>query len=340
MSVGRKSVVTGAVGFVGGHLVDALIARGDDVLATDVATAPHRSGVKYQRVDITDYDSVKKALEGADVVFHNASVVHTKQNLQDRVWAVNLDGSRNVLRACRELGVKRLVYVSSASAVYEGSDIENGDEKMPYSRISQAPYADSKIAAEKELLASNGKDGVLVCAIRPHVIFGPGDRRLVPNLLSRAKEGKLKFSVGRKLNKLSDFTYIDNLVAALLAADERLVEGSPVPGQAYFVTNGEPMNFWDFVDKFIVELGYEPIKMTVPYPVAYGVAAVMEGLDTLRGGTLGQEDGMTRFAIKYMCTHHYFSVAKARRELGYEPKITIADGIRRTVAHLRAIGEA
>jgi len=336
----RKSVVTGAVGFVGGHLVDALEAKGDDVLATDVANAPHRKGVRFERVDITDYDSVKRALEGAEVVFHNASIVHTKQNLQDRVWAVNLGGSQNVLRACQELGVSKLVYVSSASAVYEGRDIENGDERMPYSRISQAPYADSKIAAEKEILAANGKKGLATCAIRPHVIFGPGDRRLVPNLLVRAKEGKLRFSVGRKLGKLSDFTYVDNLVAALLAADEKLSIGSAAAGQAYFITNDEPMNFWDFVDKFIVELGYKPIKTSIPYPIAYGAAAVKETLDTLRGGTLGVEDGLTRFAIKYMCTHHYFSVEKARRDLGYVPAVSIDDGIRRTVAHLRTIGEA
>lgn len=336
----RKSVVTGAVGFVGGHLVDALVARGDDVLATDVAPAAHRRDVGYQRVDITDYDATRRAIEGAEVVFHNASVVHTKQNLQDKVWAVNLGGSQNVLRACQELGVKRLVYVSSASAVYEGHDIRNGDEKMPYSRISQAPYADSKIAAEKELLAAHGQKGVAICAIRPHVIFGPGDKRLVPNLLSRARDGKLKFSVGRKMNKLSDFTYVDNLVAALLAADEKLTVDSAPGGQAYFITNGTPMNFWDFVDKFIVELGYPPIKIAIPYPIAYGAAAVMETLDTLRGGTLGEEDGMTRFAIKYLCTDHYFSVDKARRDLGYKPAVSIDEGIKRTVAHLRAIGEA
>lgn len=336
----KKSVVTGAVGFVGGHLVDALVARGDDVLATDVAKAAHRPDVAYSRVDITDFDAVRRAIEGAEVVFHNASVVHTKQNLQDQVWAVNLGGSRNVLRACRELGVKKLVYVSSASAVYEGHDIVNGDERMPYSRISQAPYADSKIAAEKELLAANGKGGVATCAIRPHVIFGPGDRRFVPALLARAKTGKLKFSVGRRLHKLSDFTYVDNLVEALLLAESRLESDSPVGGQAYFITNGEPMNFWDFVDKFMVELGYDPVKIAVPYRIAYGAAAVAEAIDTLRGGTLGQEDGMTRFAIRYMCTHHYFSVDKARRELGYVPKVNIEEGIRRTVQHLRTVGQA
>lgn len=342
MSNPKKSIVTGAVGFVGGHLVDALVARGDDVLALDIAQhGPANS--RYARVDITDYEAVKQAFAshpGTETVFHNASVVHTKRNLEDRVWAVNLGGSRNILRACLEFGVKKLVYVSSASAVYEGHDIENGDERMPYSKISQAPYADSKIAAEKELLAANGKQGLTTCAIRPHVVFGPGDGRLVPQLLSRAKTGKLKFSVGRNLRKLSDFTYVSNLVDALLAADDKLGTGVGVDGQAYFITNGEPMGFWDFVDTFMVELGYSPIKRTVPYRLAYAAAAVAETVDTLRGGSLGEENGMTRFAIQYMCTHHYFSIDKARRELGYVPSVSIAQGIAKTVAHLRAIGEA
>ena len=339
MSDRKKSVVTGAAGFVGTHLVDALVARGDHVVALDIGPKAHRDDVEYHRVDITDYDAVKKALAGAEVVYHNASVVHTKQNMVDRVWAVNLGGSRNIHRACRELGVKKLVYVSSASAVYEGHDLENGDETLPYSRVSQAPYADSKIAAEKELLAASGQDGVLICAIRPHVIFGPRDNRLVPNLLVRAKEGKLRFSVGRDLKKLSDFTYVDNLISALLLAEDKLAAGSPVSGQAYFITNGEPMGFFDFVDEFLIELGYEPIKVSVPYPIAYAAAGVKEAIDTLRGGTLGQEDGMTRFAIKYMCTHHYFSIAKAKRELGYDPKVSIRQGISKTIGYLRETGQ-
>lgn len=340
MTERQRSVVTGAVGFVGLNLVDALMAKGDDVLSLDLAPKAHRPDVEYAKVDITDYDAVKKALAGATTVYHNASVVHTKRNLEDRVWAVNLGGSRNILRACQELGVKKLVYVSSASAVYEGKDICAGDESMPYSSISQAPYADSKIAAEKELLAAHGKNGLAVCAIRPHVIFGPGDNRLVPNLLVRAKEGKLRFSVGRNLGKLSDFTYVSNLIDALVSAGDKLSIDSPVGGQAYFITNGEPMGFFDFVDIFLAELGAPPIVVSVPYPVAYAVAAVKEGIDTLRGGTLGQEDGMTRFAIKYMCTHHYFSIAKARRDLGYVPSVSIRDGIKRTIAHLRATGQA
>jgi len=326
-----RSLVTGGNGFVGRALVEALVRRGDDVTVADLApSAP--SGARFVRVDLRDEAPTRAVCAGHDVVFHNASLVHTRQSREDDVWAVNLGGTRHVLAGCREHGVKRVLYVSSASAVYEGRDIENGDESLPYSRISQAPYADSKIAAEKVVLAAHGDD-LLTCAVRPHVVFGPGDTRFLPAILARARAGKLRFAVGRT-RKLSDFTYVDNLVDALLLADERLVPGGETGGRAYFVTNGEPTGFWDFVSALLRRLSLPPIRGSVPYVIAYLVAAAHEALDTIRGGTLGAEDGLSRFAIRYMCTHHYFSIERARRELGYVPRVSIAEGIERTARHL------
>jgi sterol-4alpha-carboxylate 3-dehydrogenase (decarboxylating) len=332
--MGRKILVTGGLGFVGRHLVDALMDRGHQVTALDLRGPPHRQDVAFLEADLRDADAVSRACAGAESVFHNASVVHTRRNREQDVWSVNLDGSRNVLSACQQHGVKRLVYVSSASAVYEGRDIEGGDESLPYSSISQAPYADSKIAAEKMLLAASGEAGVLTCAIRPHVVFGPGDTRFLPAILARARAGKLRFGIGR--GKLSDFTYVSNLVDALLSAEERLVPGGGVDGEAFFVTNGEPMPFFDFVGQVLEKLDLPRIRGTVPFPVAYAVAAMAEALDTLKGGTLNSEDGLSRFAVRYMATHHYFSIDKARKALGYDPQVSIAEGIDRTVAHLQA----
>ncbi len=315
--------------------MDSLLARGDEVTVVDMAERFPREGVRYIRADISDANAVMRACQGVDVIFHNASIVHTKRNQESRVWAVNHGGTRNLLEAAQAQGVKRFVYVGSASACYEGRDIENGDETLPYSTISQAPYADSKIAAEKDVLAANGKNGLLTCSLRPHVIFGPGDNRFLPAILKRARAGQLRFAVGRE-EKLSDFTYYSNLVDALILADEKLVPGSSVGGQAYFITNGEPMPFWTFVKKVLAQMGLPPIRGTVPFEVAYAVAAVVEAIDTLKGGTLNAEDGMTRFAIRYMCTHHYFSIEKAKRDLGYRPAVTIDEGIARTVAYIKA----
>lgn len=332
------TLVTGASGFIGRHLVDAFADRGDDVIALDVAGEPWRDDLRWETTDIREPERLTELLRGVDAVIHNASVVHTRRNKESFVWEVNHGGTRAVLEACRAAGVPKLVYMSSASAVYEGRDIEAGDESLPYSSISQAPYADSKIAAEKDVLAANGEGGVATCALRPHVVFGPHDQRLLPALLQRARAGKLKLGVGRG-DKLSDFTYVDNLVDATVAAEERLAVGSAVAGQAYFITNAEPMDFFAFVDAVLVELGLPKIRGRIPFGVAYPVAAIKEAWDTLKGGSIGNEGNFSRFTIRYMCTHHYFSIDKARRDLGYEPRVSIAEGITRTVAHLKATGQ-
>ena len=331
----RRSLVTGGGGFVGRHLVDALCDRGDEVTVLELSAAAHRDDVRWLHGDIRDAEAVAAATEGQDSVFHNASLVHTKRNRVEDVWSVNLDGAKNVLAACQQHAVGRLVYVSTASAVYEGKSIEAGDESLPYSTISQAPYADSKIAAEKLILAASDPDGVLTTAIRPHVIFGPGDNRFLPAILGRARKGKLRFSVGWG-TKLSDFTYVTNLTDALLLADERLEPGSPVAGQAYFVTNGEPTPFFAFVRKVLARMDLPPILGAVPFPLAYTAAALSEAIDTLRGGTLHAEETLSRFSVKYLCTHHYFSIDRARRDLGYAPRVSIDEGIELTARHLEA----
>ncbi len=334
--MGQLSVVTGGCGFVGRHLVEALVARGDQVRVVDIAS-PEAAGfdaqIEYRQADITDEPAMHEAVKGATTVFHNASVVHTKQNQQQFIWRVNLDGTRHVLRGCQEHGVPRMVYVSSGSVVYEGKDIENGDESLPYTQVSQAPYADSKAQAEKEVLAASGEKGVGTVALRPHVIFGPHDQRFLPAVIKNAKQGRLRYQIGRG-TWLSDYTYVTNLVDALLLADTKLSTDDKVSGQAYFITNGEPMPFWDFVRRVLAKLDLPPMRGKIPHQLVYGIAAVKEGIDTLRGGTISPEDGLTRFAIRYMCTHHYFSIEKAKRELGYNPRVSVEEGIEITCQHL------
>jgi nucleoside-diphosphate-sugar epimerase len=331
----RNILVTGGLGFVGRALVRRFADEGHRVTCADMASGAFDERVNFRKLDIRDRAAVHEALAGVDSVIHNASLVHTKHNREQDVWAVNLGGTENILEACRAHAIPRLVYISSASAVYEGRDIENGDESLPYSRISQAPYADSKIKAEQTVLAFSGTGATHACAIRPHVVFGAEDNRFVPSILKKAREGKLKRAVGNR-DKLSDFTYIDNLVDAVVAAEARLEAGAPVCGQAYFITNGEPIAFFDFIEKMLLELGYPKIEGKVPYWLAYGVAAIAEGLDTLKGGTLNAEDGLSRFAVRYMVTHHYFNIAKARRDLQWTPRVSLAEGIRLTVAQLPA----
>ncbi|CAB9501023.1 Short-chain dehydrogenase/reductase family 42E member 1 [Seminavis robusta] len=340
------SVVTGGTGFVGRRLVQSLVARGDKVRVLDI-TVPQpdddlHGKVEFLKTDITNHEAVKKGVTGATTVFHVASVVHTKQNQQDFVFKVNLGGTQNLIQACQEdKDVKKLVYVSSGGVVYQGKDIENGDESLPYATTSRAPYVLSKIEAEKEVLAAASSEpgGLATISLRPHVIFGPGDVRFIPAVIKNAKEGKLKFQIGRG-DWMSDYTYVQNLVDACLLADEKLKNTSPISGQAYFITNGEPMPFWDFVRSALKRLDLPPMSDTpLPHQPVLALAYAREWFDTyVRGGTINDEDGFTPFAIKYMCTHHYFSIDRARKDLGYEPKVSVAEGLELTCRDLEEHG--
>ena len=269
---------------MGRDLVRALLERGDEVAVLDRGGDPGARGVDVIHGDIRDPGVVRDACRGRDVVFHVASLVHTKHNQVETVRAVNVDGTRHVIDACRSEGIPRLVYVSSASVVYEGEDIEYGDERLPYARTLQAPYAQAKAEAERAVLEADDPAGLRTCAIRPHVVFGPGDNRFLPAILDRVDAGQLRFTIGRGEPRLSDFTYVANLSDALLRADEALEGDAPAGGQAYFITNGEPMPFWDFVGAIAEARGRPRPRYVIPFAVAYAVAAVREGLDTLRGG--------------------------------------------------------
>jgi nucleoside-diphosphate-sugar epimerase len=239
-----RAVVTGSSGFVGKHLTARLASDGATVVALDIVAGAAADNVIPTKADLRDKQALLEAVAGADVVYHVASRVQTRHTGADEVHAINVGGTQNLLAACRDKGVGRFVYVSSASVVYDGTDVEKGDERLPYPSSFHAPYAQTKAVAEKEVLDANGKGGVATCSIRPHVVFGPGDTRFIPAILGRAKTGRLKAYVG-SAEKLSDFTYVDNLVDGLLLAADKLNGDKAAAGQAYFVTNGEPMAFWE-----------------------------------------------------------------------------------------------
>ncbi|MFI0546632.1 MAG: SDR family NAD(P)-dependent oxidoreductase [Brachymonas sp.] len=342
----RSILITGGQGFVGRALVERFNALGFRTICADLNDKPLGGaafeGVAFIKLDVRDKAAVIAACQGVDSIIHNASLVHTKHNRVEDVWAVNLDGAKNILAACEAHQIPRLVYVSSASVVYEGKDIRGGDESLPYTTVSQAPYADSKLAAEKLSLAfdrkTSGKGHTTVCAVRPHVIFGAGDGRLIPAIIDKVKKGQLSRQVGSR-EKQWDFTYIDNLVDAIVTCEDKLTPDSPAGGQAYFVTNGEPMPFFEFAERMIAHWGYPPITGKVPYWLAYAVASVAEFWDTLKGGTLNAENGLTRFSIQYMATDHYYNISKIQRDLGWQPKISLLEGIKRTAEGVRAAGK-
>jgi nucleoside-diphosphate-sugar epimerase len=178
------------------------------------------------------------------------------------------------------------------------------------------------------VLEASGQHHLLACALRPHLIWGPGDQHLLPRLVDRARKGQLR-QVGDGQN-LIDAVFVENAAAAHLFAADRLAPGAAVCGKAYFISNGEPVNCWDWINELLALYGVPPIRSRVPYRVAYAAGAALEGLWTLLGRT--DEPRMTRFLAAQLATSHYFDISAARRDLGYEPRISMAEGLKRLAA--------
>lgn len=326
-----NALVTGGGGFLGGAIVRLLRARGDRVRSLARSHYAHLEalGVEQVQGDLADAVVVEKAAAGCDLVFHVAARAGLGGRAVDYHRA-NVVGTENVLAACRRRGIGRLVYTSSPSVVFDVRDMEGVDESTPYPRHFEAAYPRTKALAERIVLAANGPELATV-ALRPHLIWGPGDNHLVPRILARARAGRLR-RIGRA-NKLIDCVYIDNAADAHVRAADRLAPGSPVAGKTYFISQGEPIPLWDLVNRILAAAGLGPVTRWVPFPVAYPAGWLLERVYALLGR---QEDPpMTRFLARELATAHWFDIRAARRDLGYAPTVSIEEGLRRLGAWLK-----
>jgi len=331
-----KALVTGGGGFLGGAVVRRLVDRGDAVRSLARGDYPdlRALGVETLRGDLADPQAVARAADGCDVVFHVAARAGVWGPYAD-YYRANVGGTRNVVAACRASGVRRLVFTSSPSVVFDGRDMENADESAPYPAHHEAAYPATKAEAERLALAANGPD-LAVVALRPHLIWGPGDNHLVPRIVARARSGKLR-RIGRA-EKRVDATYIDNAADAHLLAADKLSPDGPVAGKAYFIAQGEPIPVWTLVDRILAAAGLPPVTRTVPAPLAYLAGAAFEGVyRTLR---LASEPPMTRFVARELATAHWFNLDAARRDLGYAPRVSTDEGMRRLAAWFQAESRA
>ncbi len=326
-----RALVTGGGGFLGGALVRALLARGDQVvsLARGDYPALRDLGVTTVRGDLADLAAVRDAAAGSDVVFHVAAKAGIWGRAADFERS-NVTGTRSVLAACRALGITRLVHTSTPSVVHEGGDIAGGDESLPYATHWSSDYPRTKAIAEREVLAA-ADERLATVALRPHLVWGPGDTQLVPRILDRARSGRLRFVGGG--DALIDTTYVDDAVAAHLCAGDRLAPGAPCSGRAYFVSSGDPRPVRDVVNAILAAGGLPPEHRSVPLPVAEVAGAAAEVLWRL----LRRQDDppMTRFLARQLATAHWFDISAARRDLGYAPVVGLDEGFRRLAASLR-----
>jgi len=324
-------LVTGGGGFIGRSIVRALLDRGERVRVLCRGDYPflHDWGVELQRGDIRDLDVVDGAVDGCDAVFHTAAHIDL-WGPYETFFGVNTLGTRHVIEACKKHCVTKLVYTSTPSVVHSGDAVSGVDESAPYPSHFQAHYPATKALAEQEVLAAN-TDTLHTVAIRPHLVWGPGDSSALPRLVARAKAGRLTM-VGRP--QLIDTTYIDNAVAAHLLAHDRLAPGSQVAGRAYFITQGEPLEGPTFINDMLDAAGLPPVTRIIPAPFARSAAALAEAVwSALK---LQSEPPVTRFLVSQLSTAHWYDISAARRDLGYEPAVSYREGMVRLAAWARS----
>ncbi|XP_024139944.1 sterol-4-alpha-carboxylate 3-dehydrogenase, decarboxylating [Oryzias melastigma] len=326
----KRCAVIGGSGFLGRHLVEKLLERGYAVSVFDIRQSYELPGVTFHQGDLCDKQALLSALQDASLVFHCASPAPGSDDRQ-LFERVNVVGTQTVIQACMEAGVQKLVLTSSASVVYEGTDIKNGKEDLPYARKPIDYYTQTKIKQEKLVLeACNKQKGFLTVAIRPHGIFGPRDPQLVPILVDTARRGKMKFIIGNGAN-LVDFTYVENVVHGHILAAERLRPDSPICGKPYHITNDEPIPFWDFMSEVLVGLGYAAPRFHLPYRLVYGLALLLWLLTVLLRPFVSFKPTFTPMRVALAGTYHYYSCERAKEHLGYKPVVSLKEGIARTV---------
>lgn len=338
--VPENCVVTGSSGFVGQRLVEMLVERGAKrVVAFDIAPKPadawDRQEIVYVQGDISDKDAVFDIVQGADCVWHNAAAVgpyHPEQVY----FKVNFEGTKNVIAACKHHKCPKLIYSSSPSTRFDGSNVDGlTEEEMP--SIPQKKYlqmyAKTKALGEIEI-SKACSDELMTVAIAPHQVYGPRDNLFLPNMLETAGQGILRI-FGNGHNRIC-FSHVDNYCHGLILGAPALFPGSPALGKFYIVTDGSThadprgcCEFWVELDRVIVAMGFQSIwsKFKLPYwfmmPLAY--------LCSLIGWILGITIKLNPFTVTVLTMHRWFDISAAERDLKYKPVIAFEDGWTQTM---------
>ena len=316
-------LVTGGSGFVGANLVTTLLNRGYRVRSFDRtrSTLPQHPQLDVLQGDICDPALCAAAVDGIDTVFHTAAIIElmggasVTDEYRQRSFSVNVGGTQNLVRAGQAAGVQRFVYTSSNSVVMGGQNIAGGDETLPYTTRFNDLYTETKVIAERFVLSQNGVQGMLTCAIRPSGIWGTGDQTMFRKLFDSVIAGYVKVLVGRKSARL-DNSYVHNLIHGFILAAEHLEPGGTAPGQAYFINDAEPINMFEFTRPVLEACGKPLPRIRVNGPT---VRAVMTGWQQLHFRFGLPKPLFEPLAVERLYLDNYFSVAKASRDLGYEP---------------------
>ena len=320
MEGSRSAFVTGGSGFIGGALVKRLVGEGRQVraLARSDASAERlrELGAEPAKGDLDDPSSIRAGAEGCDIAFHAAAAV-LEWGPREEFVRGNVTGTENSLRGCREAGVRRFVHVGTEAALMVGQALVNVDESVPLRPDSKAHYSATKALAEERVRAASA-DGFETVVIRPRLVWGPGDTTVLPGLVEAVERGRFSWIGGG--HHLTDTTHVQNVIEGLLLGAEK-----GRPGEAYFVTDGEPVEFRKFVTELLATRDVTPGDRNTPPAVARAAAATLEPLWALLGRK--NPPPVTRLAVWLSSLECTIDISKAREELGYAPVKTRDEGL-------------
>ena len=329
-------LVTGGSGFLGRHLLQALKDDGHENLRTFNRSACHdlqKQGIGVHQGDLIDFEAVNSAVQRCDAVFHVAAKAGVWGSYRS-YYETNVIGTENVLKACQKNNVRYLIYTSSPSVVFKGQPLVNVDERVGYGIPSKmCAYAKTKMLAEQRVLAADGKGNLRTVALRPHLIWGPGDRHLIPTILRAARKGHLR-QVGDGTNWV-DISYVTNVAQAHILALKALQEtNSPVAGKAYFISQGDPVQLWSWLNQLLRHLGMPMVTKKISARKAYFLGACLELF--YRCCFIKKQPPMTRFVAKELSQEHYFDISAAKMDLHYVPQVSNEEGMEQLVRWLKA----
>jgi nucleoside-diphosphate-sugar epimerase len=327
-----RAFITGGGGFLGTAIARILVQRGDEVTSFSRKSHPHLTalGVRCIQGDVADHEAVLAAMRGSEIVFHTAA--------KAGIWGpraeyerINVTGTRAVMRAAVEARVRGVVHTSSPSVCFDGQDHVRARNDLPLARHFLCEYPRTKAEAERIALLTNRANDVAVCALRPHLVFGPGDPHLLPRILERARTKKLKI-VGDGANQVS-LTYIENAAHAHVDAADRLDPHAAHAGRAYFIAQEEPVVLWDWIASVLGALDIEPPRSRISERTARRAGIAAESVWRLLGRK--SDPPMTRFVALQLARTHTYDMTAAKRDFGYVERVNLADATARTVHALR-----
>ncbi len=328
----NRVVVTGGGGFVGRAILSLLSRQGVECAVIGRRSYPdlEDQGIRCYQGDIGDRDFVIKHLAGYDTVFHVAARAGIWGNFTE-FFQPNVEGTGNIIDGCLLNSIPVLVHTSTPSVVFAGKDIRNGNEDLPYSQHYLCNYAKTKAIAE-ELVLTVDQNDLKTCAIRPHLVWGPGDPHFIPRLLDRGRNNALKI-VGDGYNEV-DITYIDNVAHAHILAAKNLFSTFTAAGKAYFIGQERPVRIWDWINDVFSRMEISPVTEKISLPVAWGIGGTLEIIHKLFFPA--KEPKMTRFLAEQLARSHYFSHQRARLDLGYIPLVSTDEGMEKLIHWLKS----